>query len=278
MKSSLTCSIGLALFALAALPATAQSYDTWTGAYAGGHVGALSDPDDDNDRFLFDTDLDGTFDDTVRTGAGADAFSPGSCDGVATGPTPESGCRGNSGGADWGVRLGYDWQVGSWVYGVVGEYSMNDARDAVTSFSTTPAFYTMLRKVDGMAAVRARVGYAFGADSENLVYATAGGARARIENTFLTSNGANTFTDNGNHNASGAQFGVGYERRLARNFSVGVEYLQTRLDDEDYRVRAAGPAPATNPFILVNPAGTDFRRSDSDFDLDSLRLTATYRF
>lgn len=278
MKHTLALGIGLAVAATAA-PALAQSADAWTGGYVGGHIGRASKPDDGDDRFLFDTNLDGNFDDVVRTAAGADAFSPGFCNGVAEGATPAEGCRGNSGGADWGLRAGYDWQVGdAWVFGVVGEYAMNDVRDGVTAYSTTPAFYTMLRKVDHMYAIRARAGFAFGDRSENLVYATLGPARARIENVHITSNGVNTFTDNGNHTASGRQWGLGYERRIGDNFSVGVEYLMTELRDRDYRVRAAGPAPATNPFILVNPQGTDFRRSDQDLDFDSLRVTASWRF
>jgi outer membrane immunogenic protein len=263
--------------ACVALPAFAQSGD-WTGGYVGGHAGVVMDPDDDSDRFLFDTNLDGTFDDTVRTGAGADAFSPGACDGVAQGPTPADGCIGNNGGADWGVRAGYDWQRGAWVFGVVGEIGMNDVRDAMTSFSTTPASYTAVRKIDSLAALRARIGVAFGADNENLVYATGGYAWVQVENAFFTSNGVNTFTDNGDSDASGAQFGAGYERRFGDAWSFGIEYLTTRLDDDEYRVRAAGPAPATNPFILANPDGTDFRRSDDDFDFDSVRVTVAYRF
>lgn len=261
--------------ALATAPALAQSGD-WTGGYVGAHAGAVLDPDDDGDRFVFDTNLDGAFGDTVRTTAGADAFSPGACDGVPRGPTPGAGCEGNNGGADYGVRAGYDWQSGIWVYGVVGELGTNDVRDALTSFSTTPANYATVRKIDSLAALRARVGMAVG--NESLVYATGGYAWASVENTFFSSNGVNTFTDNGDSDASGAQFGVGYERRFGPMWSVGIEYVATRLDDDEYRVRAAGPAPATNPFILANPAGTDFRRSDDDFDLDSVRLTVAYRF
>lgn len=269
----------LALLVSGVSPAVlAQSSDDWTGGYVGGYLGQVLDPDDGNDRFLFDTNLDGGYNDTVRTAAGADAFSPGSCNGVARGPTPGAGCGGNNGGAEWGLRAGYDWQVGDWVFGVVGDYGMNDARDAVSSFSTTPARYTMLRKVDGLAAIRGRVGMAFGDGSQNLVYFTAGYATAKIENTFLTSNAVNTFTNNGDSDANGAQFGLGYERRVNEYLSLGIEYLSTRLKDDEYRVRAQGPAPATNPFIRQNPAGTDFRRSDDDFDLDSVRLTATYRF
>ena len=38
-----------------------------------------------------------------------------------------------------------------------------------------------------------------------------------------------------------------------------------------------GTAMATDPFLL-NGGGTDFRRSDSDFDMHKIRLTATFRF
>lgn len=271
--------VGGLLVAAASLANAQDGKGSWNGGYVGAYAGIVDKPDnDENDRFLFDTNLDGNFNDTVRTGAGADAFSPGFCNGVAQTATPAGGCAENTGGADWGLRAGYDWQFDRFVVGVVGEYGLMDARDAVSAFSTTPARYSMLRKIDGIAALRARIGVVVGDDEANLVYATAGGARASIENTFATSNGVNTFTNNGDTDASGHQLGLGYERRFGQAFTVGVEYLRTELDDGDYRVRAAGPAPATNPFILQNPNGTDFRRSDTDIKLDSVRITASYRF
>ena len=45
-----------------------------------------------------------------------------------------------------------------------------------------------------------------------------------------------------------------------------------------YRVRAQGSAPVTNPFILVNASGTDFRRGDDELELESVRITANWRF
>lgn len=270
--SRLAPALVLALAPLA--PALAQ--DTWTGAYVGAYAGVASEPDDDADRFLFDTNLDGSFGDTVRTATGADAFSPGFCDGVARDRTPAAGCAENTGGAEYGLRAGYDRQFGQWVLGAVLELGGNDVRDAVAAFSTTPARYTMLRKVDGMAALRARVGYAF--DERQLAYASAGVARATIDTSFETSNGVNTFRDNNDQDADGTQFGIGYERRVGSNWSVGAEYVMTMLDDDGYRVRASGPAPATNPFIIANPNGTDFARSDEDFDFGSLRLFANWRF
>ena len=275
MNTSLALLISLGLGAAGA----AQAQSTWNGAYVGGHAGPSTQADARGESILFDTNLDGAFGDTVRTAGGADAFSPGFCGGAANGPTPASGCRsnGDDDNDDYGLRAGYDWQDGAFVYGVLGEIARGGLTDGVSAFSTTPAFYTLRRELDDSFAVRGRVGLSFG-DNRNLLYATAGYAWANIENRFTTSNTANTFTNTGDSDAEGAQYGVGYERRFGERVSLGVEYLITELTDDEYRVRAQGPAPATNPFILVNPQGTDFRRSDDDFDLGAVRLTASYRF
>ena len=280
MKNKKTSVAAAMLLATLAAPAFAQSGDAqWSGFYVGGNVGA-SEPLGSNDgRILFDTDLDGQFGDTVRTTTAADAFSPGFCGGAATGRTPAAGCSDDKGGADYGLRLGYDWQVGQWVFGVVGEYTQGDARDSVSAFSTTPAFYTMTRDLESTTAIRARVGMAFGENSDWLAYATAGAVRARINNSFTTSNTANSFAASGDSDANGFQAGLGIERKVLDNLSLGLEYLHTRVQDDDARVRVTrGTALATNPFILTNANGTDFRRSDEDFDVGSLRLTATLRF
>lgn len=274
MKQALALSLAAALVAVAT-PAAAQS--NWAGFYAGGHAGKTDRAGGRDALVDFDTNLDGQFGDTVRTSGGANAFSPGFCGGAAFGTTPDLGCQGDDAGSDFGLRAGYDWQSGALVYGVVGEYARGKAKDSVSAFSTTPAFYTLTRELDDTFSVRGRVGFSFGGD-RNLVYATGGYAWASLKNSFSTSNTANTFTNTGDSDAEGAQYGVGYERRFGENVSLGVEYLITELTDDEYRVRAQGPAPATNPFILVNPQGTDFRRSDDDFDLGALRMTASYRF
>lgn len=272
-------SIAAALLAVA-LPTTALADDApWHGFHVGGSVGGSEPMSSDGGRILFDTNLDGQFGDTVRTSAGADAFSPGFCGGAAYGRTPATGCREDSGGAETSLRAGYDWQSGRWVYGILGEYTDHDARDSVAAFSTTPALYTMTRELEHSVALRGRVGMSFGGEGQWLGYATAGAVRGRISNSFATSNTANAFTPSGSDDADGYQAGLGIERRVLGNLSIGLEYLYTRLDDDGARVRVErGTAPATNPFLLVNPAGTNFRRSDNDFSVGSLRLTANWRF
>ena len=108
---------------------------------------------------------------------------------------------------------------------------------------------------------------------------TAGAVRARLRNDFQSTNTANAFTLSETGEGDGVQFGLGVERKIAGNVSLGLEYLRTRIDDEDTRVRTSrGTAPLTNPFLLVNANGTDFRRSDERLELDTLQLTLNWRF
>jgi len=262
-----------ALAAIIGLGATAQAQD-FSGAYIGGHAGYNFQPDDDSETILFDTNLDGTYGDTVNTTAPANAFSPGFCGGRANGTTPAAGCSDDEDAADFGLRAGYDWQWGNWVLGAVGEVSFSEIDDSVSAFSTTPARYTMTRELNHVAAIRGRGGYAM---SNILFYGTGGFAWADVDHSFSTSNGVNTFTETSDSQVTGYQLGFGAEWNISDRWRLGGEYIYTSLDDDDYTVRASGPAPATNPFILVNAAGTDFQRSEEEFDFDSVRLTLTYR-
>ncbi|MCM2335546.1 MAG: outer membrane beta-barrel protein [Pseudomonas sp.] len=268
------------LMAATACPAEAQEVADWNGFYLGGNLGSSEPIDSDNDRIVFDTNQDGQFGDTVRTVGGADAFSPGFCGGAANARRPTDGCREDKGGADYGLRAGYDWQIDRWVFGVVAEYTQGDARDSASAFSITPAFYYFTRDLDTTTALRARVGYAFGERGDWLAYTTAGVVRAEIEQEFETSNTANSFTPTmGSTDADGYQAGIGIERKVLDNLSLGLEYLYTNVKDDDFDVRVGrGNAPATSPFLTASPDGTDFRRSEEDFKVGSLRLTATFRF
>ena len=261
----------------AAFPAAAGAQATtgWTGPYVGGRLGYAFQRKDDKETILFDTDLNGSFGDTVSTAAGANAFSPGFCGGAALGRTPASGCADDKDGTDWAVHAGYDVELGGFVAGLVADYGRTRVEDNVSAFSTTPASYTMTRRMRDNASVRARVGAALG---ETLFYGTGGLAWGKVRNSFTTTNTANVFTNTGNEDAWGYRFGGGIEHRVARNFSIGIQYLYTSLKDDDFRVRAQGPAPATNPFILKNTSGTDFARSGDRFNWHSAHVAVNFRF
>lgn len=267
----------------AASTADAQN---WTGLYVGGTLGAGFQRENTSETVAFDTNLDGMFTDTVRTTAGANAFSQGFCGGLAVSAMSTGGCTDDENGIDLGGRVGYDRRFGHFVAGGLVDVSSAEISDSVTAFSTTPAFYSFTREPEYVVGLRGRLG--FGNDRV-LAYGTAGGAWSKVEQVFTTSNAVNTFVrtrdddgadDNEEPSASvwGYQAGGGIEFMLGARWSLAGEYLFTSLDDrEDSTVRSQGPAPATNAFILVNPAGTDFQRTGK-FEFQSARVGLNYRF
>jgi outer membrane immunogenic protein len=268
--------ISTVAFLFCAGPSEAQ---TWSGGYVGASVGAGLQPGDASETVGFDTDLNGIFVDTVRTVAGANAFSPGFCAGIAVAPTPAAGCSSDEDGIDLGGRGGYDWQFGRLVAGLVGDVSWANVNDGVSAFSTTPAFYAFSRELKLVSAVRTRLG--IGGD-RTLVYGTGGGAWGRIDHRFSTSNAVNTFVPGKDltrtDSSWGYQAGGGVEVRLPARWSLSSEYLFSSFDDaNDGTVRPQGPAPGTNPFILVNPSGTDMQRTDR-FEFHAVRFGLSYRF
>jgi outer membrane immunogenic protein len=264
----------------AAIPAYSQAPDgSWTGFYVGGRIGYNPQPGDGDERIKFDNNRDGNFNDIVRTAAGADAFSPGFCGGAANGTTPAAGCSKDKDSLEWALHAGYDYDFGPAIVGVVAEAGIGYSEDSVSAFSTTPAFYTMTRRMKENAALRLRVGHAFGAKRNTLVYATGGGVYAKMSNAFRTSNATNSFTRFGDDKVWGYRLGGGIEQRVIPQLSIGLQYLYTSLADNGARVDVArGSSPATNPFVLVNSNGTVFGRTHSRFVAHNIGVTTNFRF
>lgn len=248
----------------------------FSGIYIGAAGGYDVQPNDVGSRILFDRGSNGSFGDTVSTAAGANAFSPGFCNGRARGATPTpGGCANDRDGWSYYGRIGMDSQRGNIVIGAVGEFGKSEITDGVSAFSTTPANYVMTRKLDWEASIRGRVGYAPGT---TLFYGTFGPGYVRIDREFTTTNTANAFSQFGKRNQWGIVGGGGIEQKLGKNFSIGMEYTYHQYRDDDARVRVTqGAAPTTNPFVLGGTT-TDFRRSDTQFRWHSLRATAAFRF
>ena len=274
MRSFLIATAAVSVAAIGT-PAAAQTSD-WTGGYVGGRIGYAFGLDDNDEQILFDTDLDGDFGDTVNTSLAVDAFSPGFCGGSPDSALAADGCGKDDNGIDYAVYAGYDYDLGPIVVGALVEYGRSDVEDAVTAFSTTPASYTFNRKLRGTFGLRGRLGIDAGGF---MPYVTAGIVRAKIRNSFSTSNAVNAFALNDrSHSETGYRLGGGVETMVGP-IAVGLLYLYTSVKDDDARVAVTqGTAGATNPFILVNPNGTAFRRSEDRFKLHALSLTASYRF
>ncbi len=263
------------LCAAGSVPALAQ--DAFTGPYVSVFGGGTKADDNADDRLAFDTDQDGFFNDQVNTATGANAFSPGFCDSSVAGNAPP--CGTDSKELEYGARIGYDMRPGGMaLIGTVLEVSRSELSDSTTGFSTTPASYTITREMDYAVSARARIGAVFG--ESVLAYATGGVSYAAIEQTFTTTNTLNSFNEVNNDDMRwGWQAGGGAEFALTSALSIGAEYLYSDYGDGDYYVEVGrGTAGLTNPFLLVNPTGTDLRSSNDHLRTHSLRASATLRF
>jgi len=114
--------------------------------------------------------------------------------------TAAAACGSDEDGTDFGGRLGYDRQLGSFVLGAVVELSRSDITDSVTAFSITSAFYAFTRELKYVSGFHGRAG--FGND-RILVYGTAGGAYGSVDQLFTTSNTVNTFVRSGDSSDDG---------------------------------------------------------------------------
>lgn len=249
--------------------------EPFTGLYVGGAAGYDVQSNDVGSSILFDRGSNGSFGEAVTTGTGANAFSPGFCNGAANAATPAGGCRNDRDDLGYYGRVGLDYQAGKIVVGVVGEFGRSEITDSVSAFSTTPANYVMTRSVDWEASIRGRAGFVAGRST--LFYGTFGPSYARIDNDFRSTNAANAFASTNKDRVWGITGGGGVEQLIGNNFSIGLEYMYHQYDDNDARVSVTqGTSPANNPFVLAG--GVDFRRSDEKFRWHSLRGTANFRF
>lgn len=141
-----------------------------------------------------------------------------------------------------GGQVGYNWQVGRFVYGIEGDFSGSsiDGGNGCCGHS-----------VNWLASVRGRAGLT-GFDNRTLFYVTAGAAWADIEYASIGSHSDTHF---------GWVAGAGVERALTPNLSARFEYLYYDFDD------------ATAPAGTVAPGAANF-----DPTMHTVRFGLNYKF
>lgn len=270
----------LAALVLAGLasPALAdENIGDYNGPYIAVSGGLATHDDHGKDTIVFDTNRDGKFDNTVLTSTGANAFSPGFCNGSTTlNSQTTTPCTRDRDAAEYAVRVGYDARYGDIVMGVMLEGAKSDATGSTTAFSSTPASYSFTRGIDYAVSARARIGYAPG--NRGLMYVTGGPSYARIDHGFATTNTANSFTEiDDDKMVLGWQAGGGAEVLLGGGLTLGMEYLYNRYYDDKYFVAIGnGTAGPTNAFVLAG--GVNFGPQDIRYDFHSFRAVLGFRF
>lgn len=170
-----------------------------------------------------------------------------------------SGTVGIDGGL-FGGTYGYNWQSGSWVFGLEGDFSWSGIKrtfnDTGSGFCSggTPCM-TNLR---WLGTDRVRLGYA---RDRLLIYGTAGVAYGDVEGT-LTNNPAYAV---GHNTRAGFVFGGGAEWAFAPSWSMKAEYLH--IDSLGDKV--------TYPFL---PGPPGFPERVSLRNIDIIRIGLNYKF
>jgi len=168
-------------------------------------------------------------------------------------PTGDDGAH-NFTGLFGGVQVGFDYQVGSWVFGVEAQGDWGRARG--TSDSLLFANQTNRTLIDAFGLINGRFGYAL----NNALLYVKGGAGVVQEkyDVFATDTGI-TFT-NASETRWGSTVGAGLELAFSEHISVAAEYNHVFLGSRD---------------VAFAPTGDIYRIRQ---DLDVLALKLNYRF
>jgi outer membrane immunogenic protein len=125
----------------------------------------------------------------------------------------------NTKGAVFGGTFGYNYQVGSFVVGIEGDYDWSDIKGSSNAAICSPTIGCETKN-SWLATVRGRVGYAF---DRWLPYATGGLAYGNIK--AASDLGTDTSTK------AGYAVGAGVEYAFLSNWSAKLEYLYIHLND-----------------------------------------------
>lgn len=122
-----------------------------------------------------------------------------------------------------GVQAGCDYQVGSLVVGIEGQYDWANMKDTTGTIDPSILIaYYFTSKLNRIGTLTGRVGYAF---DRILLYAKGGAAFAHFNHQLLATDAASsTNIYNGSQNIAGFVVGGGVEYALLPNLSLKAEY------------------------------------------------------
>jgi outer membrane immunogenic protein len=153
-----------------------------------------------------------------------------------------------------GGTLGYNYQIGSLVWGLEGDFDWADVKG-----SSDCGAFTCETKNDWLGTFRGRIGYAF---DRWMPYATGGAAYGRLKATTTDPTLAGA-----SKNQLGWTAGAGVEYAFLGNWSAKLEYLYVDLGSFDCGVACAAGATTNNVSFTehVIRAGINYKFSGPIF-------------
>jgi len=136
----------------------------------------------------------------------------------------------NATGGTVGGQIGYNWQAGSWVFGLEAQGNWADLSKSYVLYVDpfTLDSLSVGTKVDALGLFTGRVGYAW----NNALFYVKGGAAVVSNNYWAAVNNINVVTVS--NTRWGADVGVGFEYGFTPNWSFGVEYNHAWLGNQNY--------------------------------------------
>jgi outer membrane immunogenic protein len=150
-----------------------------------------------------------------------------------------------------GFDLGCDWQWGTWVFGVEGDWSADNKSGqafGIAPFNILNIHETQERWV---ATARARLGWTIW--DKTMVYVTGGGAWTKVDTSTWRSTNPIAIKDESTHRLSGWVVGAGAEYALGYGWSARGEYLYVDFGSNNTTVGTRdGTAGDISTFKLVD--------------------------
>ena len=146
-----------------------------------------------------------------------------------------------------GVQGGCDYQIGSLVIGVEGQFDWADMKDTTATLPPAGGVgFLLTTQLDRVATATGRVGYAF---DRVLFYAKGGAAFAHFNHQMTqTDFAAMTFDFKGSRDVTGFVVGAGFEYALLPNLSLRAEYSYFDFGTNGYTLTCSNnPACAGAP-------------------------------
>jgi outer membrane immunogenic protein len=145
-----------------------------------------------------------------------------------------------------GGQIGYNWQLGSFVMGIEGDFAWRHGTDSAVItlnniFGDSASFNT---EQNWVGTLRPRVGIAA---NNWLIYGTAGLAVGGFKHSYTEVRpGVATRTIAESDTKTGWAAGAGVEYAFANHWSLGVEYLYMDLGSSALNQPATGPVPPSS--------------------------------
>jgi outer membrane immunogenic protein len=224
---------------------------TWTGCYIGVNAGAGWS------RSSFDSVMDpGT-----HLGLAAN---------VAAVSAAGTGSARDDGNFIGGGQIGCNWQTGSWVIGIEGDFDAFRADPTLvgTGVLTTGDTFVITNSVttNWLATVRPRLGWAF---DRSLLYITGGLAVTNIKytQTYADTLFAAAGTSSSSQTKAGWTIGGGWEYAFTNNWSMKAEYLFVHFS-----------SVSTGGIVVSTSGGTNALSGTADLREHIARIGLNYRF